>query len=65
VDRTAYVNWNAMMSGAFLQAGAALDRPECNALALKVLARVWSEAWTQELGCAMSWGDASPRGNVG
>jgi len=29
VDRTAYVNWNAMMSGAFLQAGAALDRPEC------------------------------------
>src|SRR5437879_10600471 len=34
VDRTAYVNWNAMMAGAFLQAGAVLDRPECNALAL-------------------------------
>src|SRR2546423_1575805 len=30
-DRTAYVNWNALMAGAFLQAGAVLDRPECNA----------------------------------
>src|SRR6185312_8409081 len=25
VDRTAYVNWNAMMAGAMLQAGAGLD----------------------------------------
>jgi uncharacterized protein YyaL (SSP411 family) len=41
VDRAAYVNWNAMMAGAFLQAGAVLDRPECNALALKVLERIW------------------------
>src|SRR5919201_5333526 len=36
IDRTPYVNWNAMMAGAFLQAGAVLDRPECNALALTV-----------------------------
>ncbi|HEY3280305.1 MAG TPA: thioredoxin domain-containing protein [Gemmatimonadales bacterium] len=41
VDRAAYVNWNAMMAAAFLQAGAVLDRPECNALALKVLERLW------------------------
>jgi uncharacterized protein len=41
VDRAAYVNWNAMMAAAFLQAGAVLDRPECNSLALKVLERVW------------------------
>ncbi|HLZ46809.1 MAG TPA: thioredoxin domain-containing protein [Gemmatimonadales bacterium] len=45
VDRTSYVNWNAMMAGALLQAGAVLDRPECNELALTVLDRVWKEAW--------------------
>jgi len=45
VDRTAYVNWNAMMAGAFLQAGAALDRTECNEFALRVLERIWKEAW--------------------
>lgn len=46
VDRTAYVNWNAMMAAAFLRAGAVLDRPECNTLALRVLERIWSEAWS-------------------
>ena len=50
VDRTAYVNWNAMMAGAFLQAGAVLDRPECNTLALQVLERVWKEAWSESHG---------------
>ena len=62
VDRTAYVNWNAMMSGAFLQAGAVLDRPECNALALKVLARIWSEAWDVGSGMCHSLGRREPRG---
>ena len=47
VDRTAYVNWNAMMAAAFLRAGAVLDRPECNTLALQVLGRIWSEAWSE------------------
>jgi uncharacterized protein YyaL (SSP411 family) len=50
VDRTAYVNWNAMMASAFLHAGAVLDRPECNALALQVLERVWTEAWNETAG---------------
>jgi uncharacterized protein YyaL (SSP411 family) len=50
VDRTAYVNWNAMMAGAFLQAGAVLDRPECNTLALQVLERIWKEAWSDTHG---------------
>src|SRR5947208_15645247 len=45
VDTTPYVNWNAMMAAAFLHAGAVLDRPECNALALKVLRPIWAEAW--------------------
>jgi uncharacterized protein len=62
VDRTAYVNWNAMLAGAFLQAGAVLDRPECNALALKVLERIWSEAWRDDGGMAHVVGRAEPRG---
>jgi uncharacterized protein YyaL (SSP411 family) len=62
VDRTAYVNWNAMMAGAFLQAGAALDRTECNALALKVLERIWSEAWDVGSGMSHVLGRREPRG---
>jgi uncharacterized protein YyaL (SSP411 family) len=62
VDRTAYVNWNAMMAGAFLQAGAVLDRPECNALALKVLERIWSEAWDAGSGMSHVLGRPEPRG---
>jgi uncharacterized protein len=65
VDRTAYVNWNAMMAGAFLQAGAVLDRPECNSLALKVLERIWKEAWDQGKGrggMSHVLGRAEPRG---
>jgi len=62
VDRTAYVNWNAMMAGAFLQAGAVLDRPECNALALKVLQRIWSEAWDVGSGMSHVLGRSEPRG---
>jgi len=62
VDRTAYVNWNAMMAGAFLQAGAVLDRPECNALAMKVLERIWSEAWDPKNGMSHVLGRPEPRG---
>ena len=62
VDRTAYVNWNAMMASAFLQAGAVLDRSECNALAVKVLERIWSEAWAEERGMSHVLGRTEPRG---
>ena len=62
VDRTAYVNWNAMMAAAFLQAGAVLDRPECNALALKVLERIWTGAWDVGRGMAHVLDRAEPRG---
>jgi uncharacterized protein len=61
VDPTPYVNWNAMMASAFLHAGAVLDRPECNALALKVLARIWAEAW-DDGGMSHVVGRAEPRG---
>src|SRR5438094_2346448 len=62
VDTTAYVNWNAMMAAAFLHAGAVLDRPECNTLALKVLSRIWAEAWDDGRGMAHVIGRAEPRG---
>ena len=62
VDRTAYVNWNAMMAGAFLEAGAVLDRPECNQLALKILERIWAEAWDVGSGMSHVLGRREPRG---
>jgi hypothetical protein len=62
VDRAAYVNWNAMMAAAFLHAGAVLDRPECNALALKVLERIWKEAWDSGSGMSHVLGRPEPRG---
>ena len=62
VDRTPYVNWNAMMAGAFLQAGAVLDRPPCNEIALKVLERIWDEAWHAQGGMSHVLGRPEPRG---
>ena len=62
VDRTPYVNWNAMMAGAFLQAGAVLDRPECNTVAFKVLERIWQEAWDAKSGMSHVIGRREPRG---
>jgi uncharacterized protein YyaL (SSP411 family) len=61
VDVAAYVNWNAMMASAFLHAGAVLDRPECNTLALKVLGRIW-ESWDESRGMAHVIGRAEPHG---
>src|SRR2546426_390084 len=62
VDTTPYVNWNAMMASAFLHAGAVLDQPDCNALALKVLNRIWAEAWDEQQGMSHVIGRAEPRG---
>ena len=62
VDRTPYVSWNAMMAGALLQAGAVLDNPACNTVALQVLERIWTEAWNEERGMAHVIGRAEPRG---
>src|SRR4029077_9785639 len=62
VDRTAYVNWNAMMAGAFLQAGAVLDRTEGNEFSLGVLERIWNEAWDGGSGMSHVVGRPEPRG---
>jgi len=62
VDRTPYVSWNAMMAGAMLHAGAVLDRPECNEIALKILERIWKEAWDAGSGMSHVLGRSEPRG---
>ncbi len=62
VDRAAYVNWNAMMAGAFLHAGATLDQPECTTLALSVLERMWKQAWGAERGMAHRVDGTGPSG---
>ncbi|MGH7675494.1 MAG: thioredoxin domain-containing protein, partial [Gemmatimonadales bacterium] len=62
VDRTPYVSWNAMLASAFFRAGAVLDRPECNALALRVLNRIWAEAWHDARGMAHVIGREEPHG---
>jgi uncharacterized protein YyaL (SSP411 family) len=62
VDAATYVNWNAMMASAFLHAGAVLDRPECNTIALKVLERLWTESWDVAAGMSHVLGRAEPRG---
>ncbi len=51
-----------MMASAFLHAGAVLDQPECNTLALKVLHRIWVEAWDEQQGMSHVIGRAEPRG---
>ncbi len=45
VDRSIYVSWNAMLAESFLDAAAALDRPDCAEHALKTLTRLWTEAF--------------------
>jgi uncharacterized protein len=62
VDTTAYTNWNALLASAFLHAGAVLDRPECNTLAIRVLNRIWGAAWDDSLGMSHVIGRAEPRG---
>ncbi|HWZ27796.1 MAG TPA: thioredoxin domain-containing protein [Gemmatimonadales bacterium] len=62
VDRTPYTSWNAMLAGAFLQAGAALDRPTCNDFALAVLERLWKDGWRGNAGMSRVIGRAAPDG---
>lgn len=62
VDTTPYVSWNAMLAAAFLTAGAVLDRVECNELALRVLEKIWADAWHADSGMAHVVGAAAPRG---
>jgi uncharacterized protein YyaL (SSP411 family) len=46
VDKTLYVNWNAMMCSASLEAAKVLGLPEARAFAIKTLERIFREAWS-------------------
>src|SRR5271165_138704 len=45
VDKTVYVNWNAMCVSAYLQAAQALELEEARKFALRSLDRILAEAW--------------------
>jgi len=50
VDKTVYVNWNAMCVSAYLQAAQALGLDEARKFALLSLDRILAEAWNEECG---------------
>jgi len=50
VDKTVYVNWNAMCVSAYLQAAQVLDLEEARKFALRSLDRILAEAWDPDRG---------------
>ncbi len=50
VDKTVYVNWNAMCISAYLQAAQVLDLEDARKFALRSLDRILAEAWDPERG---------------
>ena len=50
VDKTVYVNWNAMCVSAYLQAAQVLGLDEARKFALRSLDRILAEAWNAERG---------------
>jgi uncharacterized protein len=50
VDKTVYVNWNAMCVSAYLQAARVLDLDQARKFALRSLDRILAEAWNPERG---------------
>jgi uncharacterized protein YyaL (SSP411 family) len=50
VDKTVYVNWNALMISAYLQASSVLGLDQAREFALKSLDRVLTEAWDGQKG---------------
>ena len=50
VDKTVYVNWNAMCVSAYLQAAQVLDLDDARKFALRSLDRILAEAWDDERG---------------
>jgi len=65
VDKTVYVNWNAMCVSAYLQAAQVLGLDDARKFALRSLDRILSEAWDAQCGLAhvIAYGDikAAPR----
>jgi uncharacterized protein YyaL (SSP411 family) len=50
IDKTVYVNWNALSVSAYLQAATALGMEEARHFALRSLDRILAEAWKPESG---------------
>jgi uncharacterized protein len=50
VDKTVYVNWNAMCVSAYLQAAQVLELADARKFALRSLDRILAEAWNTERG---------------
>jgi hypothetical protein len=50
VDKTVYVNWNAMCVSAYLQAAQVLNLEDARQFALRSLDRILAEAWNEERG---------------
>jgi len=57
IDQSMYVDWNAMMARAFLEAGRILHREDLTKLATKTLDRIWREGWSSEKGLVHRLGD--------
>ena len=50
IDKTVYVNWNAMCVSAYLQAAQVLNLEDARKFALRSLDRILAEAWDNERG---------------
>jgi len=61
VDKTVYVNWNAMCVSAYLQAAQALELEEARKFALRSLDRILAEAWHPNRGLShvIAYSDAN------
>jgi uncharacterized protein YyaL (SSP411 family) len=66
IDKTMYVNWNALFVSAYLKAAAALDLDEAKHFALRSLDRLLAQAWKPESGLkhVISYSDPSLNCNV-
>ncbi len=64
VDKTVYVNWNAMCVSAYLQAAQVLGLDEARKFALRSLDRILAEAWDKDRGLAHVIAYADPRAKV-
>ncbi|HUI83508.1 MAG TPA: thioredoxin domain-containing protein [Candidatus Binatia bacterium] len=63
VDRTIYVNWNAMCVSAYLQAAQVLGLDDARKFALRSLDRILAEAWDEQRGMAhvIAYADQPPQ----
>ena len=64
VDKTVYVNWNAMCVSAYLQAAQVLGLDDARKFALRSLDRILAEAWDKDRGLSHVIAYADPRAGV-